>query len=446
MKRRKIIETCVSESFKDVLFYRRRIFKWAVLIMILVGVVAVCPAQRRSRGNLFKIIQLPQPKMTGSISFEQALVKLKTIRQFTKQPLNFEQIGQLAWAGQGVMEAASRVTPQPQGQARPVQDIYPVRLYFATSSGVHIYEPDTHSLQQIFEQDVRSALAPAVANRDMLASAGCDIILVSQVREPAGRSAVQSRKLMLLQAGQVAQSVRLQAASLDMVCVLFGDFDERIVTRACNLPRGLEPLYIISVGFAGDTIGSGTISGQQTADLPLVQSKAAPKRAVFIVAAEDFDDKELFGTLQVLGATGVQSVIASTRTGIIKGALGGVAEAAIQLSQLRLDDYDAVIFIGGEGARGYFNSPVTLNIARDAAMQKKVLAAISTAPSILANAGVLRGGVRATCRVSERPVLQRSGAILVDTAVQRHGLIVSAADSSAVVQFAEAIMEALASR
>jgi protease I len=446
MKRRKIIEACVTESLTDVLFCRRRIFKWVVLVMILAGLVAVCPAQRRSRGAPLKIIQLPQPKLTGSISFEQALVKLKTIRQLTNQPIQFEQIGQLAWAGQGVIEAASRVVPRPQSLAAPVQDIYPVRLYFATSNGVHIYEPDTHRLQQVFEQDVRGALAPAVARRDIVAAAGCNIILVSQVREPSGRSAVQSRKLMLLQAGQVAQSIRLQAASLDMVCVLFGDFDERIVTRACNLPRGLEPLYVISVGFAGDAISSGMFSGQQPVSLPEVQSKAASKKAAFIVAAEDFDDKELFETLRVLGASSVQSVIASTRTGVIKGALGGVAEAAIQVSQLRLDDYDAVIFIGGEGARGYFNNPVALSIARDAVMAKKVLAAISTAPSILANAGVLRGGVRATCRVSERSLLQRSGAVFTDTAVQRHGLIITAADSSVVVQFAEAIIEALASR
>ena len=146
--------------------------------------------------------------------------------------------------------------------------------------------------------------------------------------------------------------------------------------------------------------------------------------------------------MRILNAAGIQVVIASTRLGVIRGMVGGIAEAGVLLSQLRLDDFNAVVFIGGDGAREYFNNPDALNIARQAVAQGKVLAAISTAPIILANAGVLRN-VRATSYITERAALQQAGAIYTGNHVERDGLIITSIGPVAVVQFASAIAEAL---
>jgi len=450
MKRPIIFGKSILRLGRHPFFRRRRIIKWTALAIILAGLVAVCPGQRRSRAEPLRIIQLPEPKLTSSTSFENALVKRQIAPRFTGQPLKFEQIGQLAWAGQGTAERSLQLatlpqSPPPADRIRPsTEQLYPINLYFAVPDGIYVYNPNEHSLRQASEQDVRGALAIASINPEAVATAGCDIIITGSVRNSTGRSSSKVRGLMLLQAGQIAQNIQLQTVSLELAFMPVGDFDTQSVSRICNIPRNLEPLYIICIGYPAVQTPTATGQTQGGTGQP-AQNRAGPKTAVLIVGGENFHDRELFETMRALGSAGIATVIASSRTGVIRGMLGGVAEARILVNQLKVDDYDAIVFIGGLGAREYFDSLAALDIARSAAAKGKVLAAISIAPTILANAGVLRG-VRATSFISEQAVLQQAGAIYTGSPVERHGLIITAASPIAVAQFAGAITEALAGR
>ena len=122
--------------------------------------------------------------------------------------------------------------------------------------------------------------------------------------------------------------------------------------------------------------------------------------------------------------------------------LGGTAEAVILLNAVLVDDYDAVIFIGGSGAKEYFNDKDAWNIAKQAAEKKKVLGAICIAPTILANAGVLKG-VSATSFPSEENQLRRAGAKYKGTDVERDGLIITGSGPQAAVQFGQMIAKTL---
>jgi len=164
-----------------------------------------------------------------------------------------------------------------------------------------------------------------------------------------------------------------------------------------------------------------------------------------IIARENFRDEELFETKFVLDNAGVETIIASTRTGVIKGMLGGSAEAGILVKDIVVDDYDAIIFVGGSGAKEYFNNGVALDIAREATDKGKVLAAICIAPVVLANAGVLNG-VRATSFLSERPRLLKAGAIYTGAPVERDGSVITGSGPRAASLFGEAIADAIFGR
>jgi protease I len=161
-----------------------------------------------------------------------------------------------------------------------------------------------------------------------------------------------------------------------------------------------------------------------------------------IIASQGFRDEQLAETQLLLNEAGVETIVACSRAGIVPGVLGGQAEAVLSLSELVVDEYDAVIFLGGVGAREYFDQPLAFYIARAAVAKGKVLAAIAIAPSILANAGVLKNVV-ATGFLTERQRLQEAGAQYTGTPVERDGQIVTARDTPAVRLFAEAILEAL---
>ncbi|MHC4708703.1 MAG: DJ-1/PfpI family protein, partial [Planctomycetota bacterium] len=275
-----------------------------------------------------------------------------------------------------------------------------------------------------------------------IAEAPCDIVIAGAVRQIASRQRNKARRQMLLDAGHIAQNIQLQAVSLGLASVPVGDFSVKEVSKASGLPTNLEPLYIICVGFPARLMVPEAepeeIIAQGTGSLRI-------RRVVLIVARENFRDEELFETELVLEDAGVETVTASTRTGPIKGMLGGIAEARILLNEIVVDHYDAIVFIGGTGAREYFNNAVAWDIAREAADKGKVLGAICVAPSILANAGVLNG-IRVTGFASERAGLQRAGAIFTGNPVERDGPVITASGPEASPLFGEAIANAVMGR
>jgi len=413
------------------------VLKWGLLAAILVGFATLCPAQRKSRIPPLRVIQLPQPKLTGTVSIEEVLAKRRSVREFTGQPLNFTQISQLAWAGQGITEKEKGLRTAPSAGA-----IYPINLYFAMQGELFVYNPYEHSLEQTLNQDVQIRLAAAALNQEVVAKAACNIIVAGSARKLKAKYHNKAKRYLLLEAGNIAQNILLQAVSLKLGSVPVGAFNIRDVKKVCRLPADLEPLYIICVGYPAET--TTTERGEEEKGAGRTDN-AKVKRAVLIIASENFRDEELFETKFVLDEAGVETVTASTRIGVIKGMLGGTAEARILVRDIRVDDYDAIIFIGGSGAREYFDNGVALDIAREAADKRKVLAAICIAPSVLANAGVLNG-VRVTSFPSERVRLKRAGAIYTGAPVERDDPIITGSGPDAARLFGEAIADAIFSR
>jgi len=320
--------------------------------------------------------------------------------------------------------------------------IYPMKLYLVTPKGFFAYNPEEHSLEEILNRDIRAKLATAALRQKVVADAPCDVLIAGSIRKLAARSGNKARRFMLLEAGHIAQNIQLQAVSLKLGTVPVTTFDTKQVRKVCTLPANLEPLYIICVGYPVEPgIGEGAEQEKQAREM----TRPRVKRAALIIARENFRDEELFETRRELEMAGVQTVVASTRVGPITGMLGARAEAVVLVSQLRVDDFDAIVFIGGTGAREYFSSLVALNIVREAANKGKVLAAICIAPTVLANAGVLRG-VRATSFSSERDKLRQAGAVYTGVPVERDGFIITASGPRASSQFGRAIAEAVAGR
>ena len=401
-----------------------------IFAMVFACFATLCLGRSRSRTPQM-IIQLTDPNLVGYMSLEEALAKRRSVRQFSSEPIKRSQISQLAWAGQGITEPQRGLRTAPSAGAT-----YPIELIFATPEGLFVYRPTDHSLMQIGNQDIRNGLAAAASMAESVAGAGCDIIVAGAIRKLTDQYKDKARTYMHMEAGHIAQNIQLQAVSLGLGSVTVGGFDTKEVRSVCKLTRTLEPLYIICVGYP---------AGQGTTESSEGQAGAAGKKAALIIASQSFQEEELFGTKNVLDAAQVQTFIASTRTGMIQGMLGNMAEASIPVNRLKVDDYDAIIFIGGTGAVEYVGSPLIMNMVRETIRKGKVLGAIGTAPTILANANVL-AGIQATSYISERDILIQAGAIYTIFPVQQDRQIITATGPQAAAQFGRFIVDALAGR
>ncbi len=400
--------------------------RFAILGIVLICFASLCLGQRRSRAPQ-KIVRLTKPKLTGTVSFEEALAKRRSIRLFANKPLESEHISQLAWAGQGITEKQRGLRTAPSAG-----ETYPIDLYFATEEGLFVYRPAEHSLEQTSDKDIRVSLA-AAASMESVAMAGCDIIVAGSLRKLTTQFRNKAKTFMLLEAGHVAQNILLQATCLDLGSVPVGGFSTKEVSRACRLPAGFEPLYIICVGHTMEQVAAEASTNQEG---------TGAKRAALIVASQNFREEEFFETKRALDAAGVQTVIASTRIGTLRGMLGRITEANVLVGQLNVNDYDAIIFIGGPGAVEYVANPFALNLAREAIRNRRILAAIGTAPTILANAGVLTG-VRTTSQLTERNILVLAGALYTGLPVEEDRMIITGRGPGSAIQFGRKIADTL---
>jgi len=405
-----------------------------LFLLLLAGAVGVCLAQqqqtsrrrRTPRASGLKTIQLPEPATSSSISLEATLLAQQAVEAPSNQRLGFPDIGQIAWAARSVLPPPSSAVPMARQQPQ-------IGMYFVLPDGLYIYDPGTHGLQQKTNEDARTVMATSLLNQPVAPTGGCQIVLVGSSRDFVPRYGPRAKSVMLLQAGQMAQSIKLQALALGLTFVSIDAVDTAMVKRICRFPRSTEPLYVAFVGYPAS-------QAVVTSDVPT--EVLAARKAVIIASPQGFSDEELFQTKRGLELASVQTLVASTRIGSIVGALGGTIDADVLLNKVNVSEFGAVIFVGGPGAVDFVGNRAALNLVRQAFSQRKVLAGIGTGPTILANAGVLRG-VRATAFLSERTTLMQGGANYTGNPVEKDGSIVTATGPLAVNVFVRAVLDAL---
>ncbi len=167
------------------------------------------------------------------------------------------------------------------------------------------------------------------------------------------------------------------------------------------------------------------------------------KKVLMIIAHRNFRDEELLETKQVIEHSGGEVSIASTSTSPATGMFGAQAVPTLLLSDVDVNSYDAVIFVGGGGSQDYFNYPTALGIARDAYEKDKIVCAICIAPVILANAGLLNKKKATVWNGNFITMLQSKGAIYTGSQVTRDGRIITGNGPEAATNFGKAIVEAL---
>ena len=167
-----------------------------------------------------------------------------------------------------------------------------------------------------------------------------------------------------------------------------------------------------------------------------------PRSALMIIAFEKFRDEEYAEPKKVLEAAGFKVTTASLQTGTAKGKYGLEAQVDIALKDVKAPDYDTVVFVGGPGSHDYFDDPTAQAIAKEAHDEGKIVAAICAAPSILANAGLLKGRT-ATSFPDQGPNLTAKGAKFTGKGLEIDGNIITADGPEHAKEFGEAIVKSV---
>ena len=171
------------------------------------------------------------------------------------------------------------------------------------------------------------------------------------------------------------------------------------------------------------------------------------KKIAIIIAFRDFQDIEYFIPKEIFEANNIITKTVSTKEGIAIGVYGGDAQIDILLKDLSVNDFDAIVFIGGGGCLKYLDNEESYGIARETVDSGKLLASICISPVVLAKAGVLQGK-KATVWTSpqeKKPIaiLKENGASYMEENVIIDGKIITALGPQAANEFGKEVVKML---
>lgn len=193
-------------------------------------------------------IKLPAVRLDSGISIEKVLSMRRSIREFTKQPLELSQVAQLAWAAQGL------TGPEPHRTAPSAGGLYALELYVIAGNvnglpaGVYQYELLTHEVVSLLTADIRRELFQAALDQSSIAQAAAIFALSTVYERTSSKYGERGIRYAHMEAGHAAQNLLLQAVALDLGAVLVGAFNDAKVKRVLGLSKQETPLYLIPVG------------------------------------------------------------------------------------------------------------------------------------------------------------------------------------------------------
>jgi len=173
-----------------------------------------------------------------------------------------------------------------------------------------------------------------------------------------------------------------------------------------------------------------------------VMKKLLGRKVLMVIAKNKFRDEEYLEPRKALESQGARVTVASSSLDTAEGMLGLKIKPDVLISAVNEPDYDGIVFVGGGGAREYFDSPVAHALAQSFYSHGKVTSAICIAPAILANAGLLKEK-KATSFPSSEGILKSRGAEFTMDDVVVDGKIITGVGPEAAKRFGEKLVEVL---
>lgn len=189
-------------------------------------------------------IKLPDPDTKGGVPLMQALNERASTREYDSRKLSDEQLSNLLWAAWGINRPAEGKHTAPSSNNRQEMSVYA-----ALESGLYLYLPETHTLKQIHNRDIRKD----TGKQDFVEIAPVNLVYVADlvkagVREPE-KAGPESLNTSNINTGFMAQNVYLYCASENLACVVRGWLDIPQLHKAMELAPHQRIIIAQTIGY-----------------------------------------------------------------------------------------------------------------------------------------------------------------------------------------------------
>lgn len=231
--------------------------------LLIVGIVAAAPAwARAAAGDEMKgaeaAIQLPAPRLDGTVSLEKAIQGRRSVRGYSGEALTLAEAAQLLWAAYGITKPVANGPAFIRGGLRAAPSagaLYPLEIYLVAGkvtglpAGVYRYVSERHELARIEAGDRRNELCQAALGQSWIREAPASLVFSAVFARTTKKYGERGReRYVWMDAGFAGENVYLQAQAMGMGCCIAGAFDDAAVKRAMRMAEDEVPVCILGVG------------------------------------------------------------------------------------------------------------------------------------------------------------------------------------------------------
>lgn len=203
-----------------------------------------------------QIVNLPEPKDLIEMSLDKALRKRKSIREYSSEPIQLDQLSYILWAANGIR---NREENQEFRTAPSAGGLYPVETYLVVSNvlelypGIYHYSVRKHELETLRKGNFTREIARAGMGQEMLRMAAVTFVWTAIFERSKWKYRQRAYRYIYLDAGHIAQNLALTATSIGLgSCQIGAIYDDEV-----NLIIGVDGieesvLYMSTVGQLAD--------------------------------------------------------------------------------------------------------------------------------------------------------------------------------------------------
>lgn len=191
-------------------------------------------------------IALLQPAKKGGISVEEAILKRRSIRRYSKKPLNLREISQILWSAYGVTSSRGYRAAPSAGATYPMEIYILVINAEDIEPGLYRYNYENHSINFCKNIESFKPFVSAALGQDFVYEASINIIITAEFSRTTSIYGNRGNRYVWMEAGHIAENISLQAESLGLGTVVIGAFYDDELKKFLNIKE--EPLCIMPVG------------------------------------------------------------------------------------------------------------------------------------------------------------------------------------------------------
>jgi|SRR5215218_4716123 len=198
-------------------------------------------------------LPLPGAAPLAGVTLEAALERRRSTRDFVDRAVPFEQLGAVLGTYRRSAELAL-----PQGSlalrtAASAGGLYPVELYLLATKvaglarGLYHYRPSERALAAVRPDDgeADTALQSLILDPQQAESAAGAIVLSARFDRSAGKYGERGYRYILVEAGEIAQTLALGAAAVGVGMVGHGAFYDDRANRLLGIDGFTESVLVI---------------------------------------------------------------------------------------------------------------------------------------------------------------------------------------------------------